>query len=291
MGLIYLNGCEKIDADEGKGIEYLKQSYEKGDKYSAYLLSMIYYEGKGEIKKDKKETLSWLKKGVKSYDTNCMRALGGAYLGYDSTYSDIKDIGKGIELLEKASKRGDGVACTVLGNEYSSGEHIGKDDQKALEYWEKATKLKDSGGAFNLGWAYITGTGCEKDVKKGIEIWKTAAENGDGAAANNLCCYYGNGQYGGGYAVINKELAKKYLLMAAENGDAMGCYNLALEYYRGNNLMSKNDAQAFAYMKLAADGGNADACAYLSDFYEKAIGCNKDPKKAKEYKDKAEGKK
>ena len=37
---------------------------------------------------------------------------------------------------------------------------------------------------------------------------------------------------------------------------------------------------------MAADMGNVDACGVLSYFYENGIGCNKDPEKAKEYRDK-----
>ena len=50
--------------------------------------------------------------------------------------------------------------------------------------------------------------------------------------------------------------------------------------------MDKSDGQAFVYVKKAADMGLIDACNVLAYFYENGIGCDKDPQKAKEYKDK-----
>ena len=51
-------------------------------------------------------------------------------------------------------------------------------------------------------------------------------------------------------------------------------------------MFDKNNDQAFIYMRKAADMGNVDACRTLAYFYENGIGVNKDPQKAKEYKDK-----
>ena len=83
----------------------------------------------------------------------------------------------------------------------------------------------------------------------------------------------------------DKELAKKYLIKAAELNDAWGCLNLGTQYYLGNYLMDKSYSQAFVYVKKAADMGLIDACNVLAYFYENGIGCDKNPQKAKEYKD------
>ena len=53
-----------------------------------------------------------------------------------------------------------------------------------------------------------------------------------------------------------------------------------------NGLMNKDVGQAFVYIKKAADMGLVDACNSLAYLYENGIGCDKDPQKAKEYKDK-----
>ena len=54
----------------------------------------------------------------------------------------------------------------------------------------------------------------------------------------------------------------------------------------GNDLVDKDYGQAFVYTKKAADMGHVDACNAIAYFYENGIGIDKNPQKAKEYKDK-----
>lgn len=283
MGYVYLNGSDNIDINVEKAIEYFSKGFERGRKYGAYLIQSLYASGYGDLKSDTKKRIEWLNRGIQSDVADCMVDMAGICLSEDSTLQDIYNPQKGIELYKKAARHGNGKAYFALGNLYNEGEFVSKDDNKAFNYWKKAAALKDHQGAANLGYAYINGIGCAKDIKKGIEIWKQAVEYGSGYAANNLCRCYSSGEYG---EKKDKELAKKYLIKAAELNDAWGCLNLGTQYYLGNYLMDKSDGQAFVYVKKAADMGLIDACNVLAYFYENGIGCDKDPQKAKEYKDK-----
>ncbi|MBR6286367.1 MAG: sel1 repeat family protein [Bacteroidaceae bacterium] len=286
MGVIFVNGTDEIDVDGNKVVDYCTKAFNKGRRYSAYLLAGIYQNGFEGIKKDKNKYIEWLNQGIKANVTECMTETAQLCFSEDSIYQDIHNPHRGIELLIKASKHGSGEAYTNLGYIYYEGKYVNKNDKKAFEYYQKATKLKNASGAFHLGLAYIDGKGCDKDVKKGIETWELASDYGSGAAANNLFCYYSDGMYTEDKNVIDKKLAKKYLLRSAELRDDVGCYNLARRYYWGNDLFEKDDSQAFVYMKIAADQGYVDACEWLSYFYKNGIGCDKNPQKAKEYKDK-----
>lgn len=283
MGLVYFYGTDKIEIDINKGAECLSKAFNNGRRYCACILQSL-YEGYGEIKRDDKKRIEWLNRGIESNEPNCMFEMAKLCLSEDSAYQKIHNPQKGIELLKKATKRGHGDAYDYLGWLYYSGEFLSKNDSKAFECYQKATELKSDNGAFNLGFAYLDGTGCEKNITKGIETWKLAVEYGSGKAANNLFCYYYLGYYGG--TKKDKEQAKKYLLKAAELGDVVGCRNLGSYYYTGHGLVGKDDSQAFVYTKMAADAGDIDACANLAYFYENGIGCQKNPQKAKEYRDK-----
>ncbi len=285
MGSIYLTGTNKIDIDTKKAINFYTKAFKNGDRRSSSILASIYGFGHGEIKRDISKQIEWLNRGIDSNDTDCMVEMAKLCLSEDSTYQDIYNQERAIELFKKAAKRGSGEANNQLGWLYYEGKNVEKDDEKSFTYYKEATKLKSEDGAFHLGFAYIDGVGCEKDLKKGIETWKLAVVYGSGSAANNLFCYYNNGAFGGKKDAIDKKKAKDYLLRAAELNSAMGCFNLGKEYFSGNNLMEKNDSQAFIYIKKAADAGVVDACTWIAYFYENGIGCDKDPNKAKKYKD------
>ena len=51
-------------------------------------------------------------------------------------------------------------------------------------------------------------------------------------------------------------------------------------------MVDKSIEHAFVYIKKAADLGLVDACESIAYFYENGMGCDKDPNKAKEYRDK-----
>lgn len=283
MGAIYTLGTDKIEVDAEKAIEYYTKAFENGRKYSAYRLQSIYTAGYGEVKADKAKRIEWLKRGIEGNVTDCMVDMALLSITEDSTYKDMHNPQKAIDLLKRAARHGSGNAYYTMGNLYYEGNYLPKDDKKAYENWEKAVALKYYKAASNLAYAYIEGMGCDKDVVKGIELHKLAVDNGSGFSANKLFYCYWTGTWG---VKKDKELAKKYLLKAAELNDPWGCYNLGRQYFMGNDLVNKDNGQAFVYIKKAADMGLIDACNSLSYLYENGIGVDKDPQKAKEYRDK-----
>lgn len=287
MGDVYFSGTEKISIDENKGIDFLVKAFNGGRRYCAYHLQGIYALGKGSIKKDRAKQIEWLKKGIESNQTDCMVTMAQICLSEDSTYQDYRNPQRGLELLKRAAKHGNGDAYYLLGNlyfgNYGGTSYVQKDDQKAFENWEKAFELRSPDGGNNLAIAYIYGIGCVKDVAKAISIYKQAVENGSGSSANSLYVYYAMGDDG---VEKDEKLAKYYLFKAAELGNDWGCFKLGIQYYYGNDLVEQSNSQAFVYVKKAADMGLVDACKMIAYFYEEGIGCHKDPEKAKEYWDK-----
>ena len=283
MGVIYANGTDEIEIDVEKATEYFSKAFENGRRSCAYKMQIIYAYGYGEVKRDKAKRIDWLIRGIESNVSDCMCDMALLCIAEDSTYQDIHNPQRAIELLKRATRHGCGEAYYNLGNLYYNGEYLPKSDKKAFENWEKAVELECNKAASNLAYAYMSGVGCEMDKKKGVEIYKQSVEKKNGFSARQLyLCYY-EGRWG---MEKNIELAKKYLLKAAEYNDPVGCYYLGMHYYWADGLMDKNTDQAFVYIKKAADMGNVDACNKIAYFYENGIGCDKDPQKAKEYRDK-----
>ena len=283
MGDIYLYGTDKIEIDVEKAIEYYAMAFNKGRKSCAHRIQSIYASGYGSVKADKVKQLEWLKRGIESNVNDCMCEMALLCISEDSTYKEVHNPQRAVELLKRASRHGSGAAYFLLGNWYYNGENLPKDDKKAFENWEKGAYLKNDDAASNLAYAYIEGIGCEKDEKKGIEIYKQAIDNGSGFSAYKLSYCYRFGIWG---VEKDKDLAKMYLLKAAELGEPWGYFELGRQYCIGNDLFDKNESQAFIYTKKAADMGIIDACQTLAYFYENGIGVEKDPLKAKEYKEK-----
>lgn len=296
MGELYCNGSAQIKVDYKKAIEYYKRAYENGNAYSACLIGDMYFYGNKDSKesnnipKDIKKAVEWYDKGIEANSSDCMFRMACVCVNEDSIFAEYHNTNRGVELTKKAISHGDADAMCALGTLYQTGEFIEKNDEKAFEYYKKSFDFHNPNGAFALGLAYMNGIGCEKSIGDAIKVWEKAVEFGHAGAANNLYCYYGFGQYANDKSVINKDLARKYLKEGARLGEPMACWNIGKEYFHGKNLFEKNDVQAFAYIKKAADNGIVDACNLLAYMYNNAIGCNKDINAAKKYQDMAKPK-
>lgn len=286
VACVYAIGTDDIDIDYKKSEEFLEKAFAKGSRYSAAIIGGNYQYGNDEIKKNLDLAIEWFKKGIEKNSTACMINLSKIYLNSsnDSSLSKYQNKDKAIELIKKAMKHGDSDAFNLMGYLYRVGEAVQKDDKKSFELTQRAYEMNNPYAAFSLAFNYLDGVGTEKDVAKGIKVWERAAELGNAAAANNLFCYY----YGLEYGSKNKDLekAKEYLFKAAKLKDAQACYNLACFYFSGSDIVKKDHNQAFIYAKMAADQDHADACNMVAYMYENKIGCDKDPKKAQEYRDK-----
>ena len=201
---------------------------------------------------------------------------------YDE-FKSYKNIGKGLDLLQKAANHGDGEAYFQLGNEYYNGENVDKDDNKFFEYSKKSFDLGYAGGANNLGAAYMNGIGCEKDIKKAIAIWEKAVKFGSGYAAKNLYYLFKFGKPNEIPINYNREKAKYYLLQGAKLNEPDAWIALSFEYYPGGELFEQDLEQAYVYAKKSADAGNIDGCERVAYLLDKGIGCKRNPQKAQEY--------
>ena len=93
------------------------------------------------------------------------------------------------ELAEKAID-GDVSSQTEIGNCFSKGVVVNKNDELAAYWYQKAAEQGDSNAQYKLGVSLNEGVGVEKDCERAVYWLKKAAEQDNPAAYSYLgWCY------------------------------------------------------------------------------------------------------
>lgn len=186
-----------------------------------------------------------------------------------------RDIGLGIEWLEKAARGGSRHAAYSLGLLFQFGSMIGapanvvpKDTARAIHWFGKSYELGDMCAAKRLGG--IARDGKPPDNRQAIEWFEKCAKGGERSCQEDLAYYYLNG------TLIPRDYGRSlhWMLEALKSPDDRG-YPLrvaALQAHAGlqfeNGLgTSRNIAEAMKWYELAADGGDNYALFALGRLY------------------------
>src|SRR5262249_1362850 len=105
-----------------------------------------------------------------------------------------KDLGKAIELFQKAADNGHAPAQCNLGALYQYGWGVPKDRKKARQLYQKAAEQGHAEAQCNLGALYEFGWGVPKDSEKAADLYKRAVEQGDTSALTRLGYLYQSGE-------------------------------------------------------------------------------------------------
>lgn len=279
MGFVKCYGTDSIEINEAEAIEYWKKSHELGAN-AADKIGDLYLQGGADTQKDMDKAEEWYNKGVEANNTRAMVNLAILYANKGGDYENYENRKRVVPLLQKAIKHGDGDAADILGQYYSEGFIVEKDDNKAFEYFTQADKFGSINGTLNLSVMYFAGRGTSEDAKKGAQLLKKAAHRGSSQAAWYL--YINSWESSG----ISKAEAIDYMKQAAKDNHPGACYNMAVMYYYGLDGFTQDYYQSFVYGKKAADGGNEEAYNLMAILYENGQGTNKNIEKANEYRNK-----
>jgi TPR repeat protein len=74
--------------------------------------------------------------------------------------------------------QGNVIAQYNLGNMYSDGQGVPKDDAEAVRWYRLAADQGYANAQYNLGFMYKNGTGVLKDLTTAYMWWNIASENG-----------------------------------------------------------------------------------------------------------------
>ena len=177
------------------------------------------------------------------------------YLGYllANGQFTVKDDGEAVPWYRKAAEKGHAAAQNDLGWMYGDGRGVPKDDAQAVAWFRKAADQGNAAAQNNLGWMYREGRGVVKDDTEAVAVVsQSPPTRATAIAQNNLGLMYKMG------AALRRTTLRRLRGFAKPPTRATpwAQIKLGLMYENGRGV-PKDDAQAAAWYRKAADQGNA----------------------------------
>ena len=169
-----------------------------------------------------------------------------------------------LDAYLRSAERGSASSCLFLGDAYSEGRGVTRNDILAVEWYRKGSNLGNVKALNKLGEICENGRGVAQDEAKALECYRRAAEQGNAAAQCNLGRMYEDGRR----VVKDDAKAVMWYRKAAEKGNAEAQFNLGRMYEDGCGV-ARDDAMVAKWYRKAAKQGNARAQYNLGRMYEK----------------------
>jgi len=183
-----------------------------------------------------------------------------------------------LDLAERAAKKGEPQAHTLIGRIYAEGLGVPKDEAVAAQWYAKGAELGDIEAAFSLGLLLAEGRGVKKDREAAARMFEIAAAKGHPYANYNLGLMFLDGD-GKPENPVRGALHIRY---AAEQGVVAAQYDLAVLYQTGHGV--EPDAyQAALWMRKAAEQGLLEAEYDYALMLLRGFGLNSEMPKAVHY--------
>ena len=220
-----------------------------------------YNQGVG-VPKDPAKVKELAPKAVAAYEHLAAQGYAGARMRLgrivlNGVWGTPVDVEKGLALYRQGLAQGQVYCQTNMGDAYKNGQYgLPKDLAQAAKYFRMAVSQGEPIAKASLAEMYLDG----------------AVPDPDPAEAERL------------YAAVAPEFR------AEATKDAGSMYRLAQMTERGAGV-PRDDAEAVALYRKAADAGSAPAALALADRYDSGRGVPKDPDEAARLREKAKAKK
>lgn len=213
LGVLYYYG-RGVKQDLQQATYYLTKPKMLEEANACYCLGMLYYDGKGSLKKNIKKAIKYLTVAAEQNIPEAQNDLGKLYYLNAETEQDNQ---KAFSLLQKAANKGISESMIYLGDMYRDGTYCGQNYTIAAELYAKAVKLDNVIAFDRLAAFYYSGKGVEKDYAKAAELYQKAADKDFTHAQYALGVLYSRGH---GVEKDNKK-AKEWLKKVADKGYAV----------------------------------------------------------------------
>ena len=260
----------------------------------------------------KQQGKAWIDTMLKAAAAGEPEAL--AYAGFQLANTRGAASSRGVEMLERAARRGIVNGLVKMGRIYLQGRLVPQDKVRAFEYFKKASDKGNVESKYFLSLCYRDGLGCRVNYGTAVQYALEAAEAGDSYAQTLYATYLRDGlgvrqDINSAMAYLQKavEQGNKHaqgllsdLLSKAENispsaiggglemvqkaaveGDAISAYSLGRIYTEGTKI-KRDYAQGRKNYELAIARRHPDAYAALAEYYLNGWGVSRNYKKAQE---------
>ena len=158
------------------------------------------------------------------------------------------------EAKKRVDEKGDPKAMTLLGELYSDGLGVGRDDNQAAEWYKRASERGDREAMFALAVFRMTGRAGPRQQRRAAKLFEAAAKLGHAVAACNLGLLYLEGQ------LFPQDFVRAAQLFrtAADAGNPEAQYALATLYMEGRGV-PKDQREATRLLGWAAIAQHGDA--------------------------------
>ena len=196
------------DAEEEKGVTYLKKAHELGHLEAADKLGDYY----NYVNKDPDKAVKWYREGVIRGDGDAMAALGHLYEG--GKYLE-EDKAKAFELFQKAANMENDGGLYNTGRFYKNGYIVDQDVSQAISYYERAhiAGYQKAGNA--IARLYEIGDGVPADPQKAYDWYLLGSEAGWAWSFSKLGDVHSQGLLG---QPVDNAKAYGWYLMARDEG-------------------------------------------------------------------------
>lgn len=159
-----------------------------------------------------------------------------------------------LDLAQKAARKGDPQAHTLIGRIYEEGYGVPMDTKGAAQWYAKGAELGDMEAIFALGVLSVEGRGMAKDDSAAARYFETAAAKGHALANYNLALLFlkGSGK------PENPHRGFMHMRYAAEQGVVAAQYDLGTLYATGIGV-DPNAFEAAKWIGKAANAGHTEA--------------------------------
>jgi TPR repeat protein len=190
---------------------------------------------------------------------------------------------------ETRCSSGDAQSCLDLGNKYSTGNGIAKDEARGAQFYQQACDAGNAVACEALELDYIAGTGVPKDIARASQLAEKhhQLENQDKERRCNSgdlksCVDLGYDLY-----YTDAVRAAQLFQQACAGGNAAGCKMSGVMYADGKGV-AKDAVRAAQLFLQACDGGDAQGCGNLGYAYDHGLGVAKDGARARQFYKKGE---
>ena len=294
-----LETADDSSSNKTETIKYYQMAADRNYAAAQNKIATFYYNGSG-MEKNYKKAFSYFRKAAQNGYSIALINMGKMYAWGIECEKDfvaaitfwIEGIRKGAnadlmqliwenEIELSSSENGDILqSIAQLAKDYEYGwNNIARDPKKAVPLLRYAADRGNLQAYFELAVCYRYGeNGIEKDENKAFSMFKEMDDAGTKIAFNELskCYLFGVG------IPQNEELAFKYSLLAAKNGNSQAMTNLAYCYANGIGTQ-KNPQEAFRWIRESAAKNYPPAYYNLACRYYHADGTEIDYVQAKTF--------